>query len=876
MKKFVGFLFFINCLSYSQSNEVSVSINVNVKHVVGGISTFDRSKFITIHANQTEGEWDGDNFTSDLRNDFLNGYDVYLGRDTGGITWNLNNMEEDPNRLGFADPTKIASKGKNSRNSYAAKTHLHAYDSRKQQVVAAQLHPFWTGESQKTTNKGWKLANATATGEYMGRYFNEFHGRNGLPEPTWVEVINEPAYEALGGKKNYTNSLQEIADFHVEVADAIRVQNPNLKIGGYTVAFPDFETGDFQRWIHRDKLFIDVAGEKMDFWSWHLYDFPAIGGRVDLRSGSNVEATFDMNDQYSMLKLGHTKPYVISEYGAQTHDYNGKGWNAYRDWLFLKSQNALMMSFMERPNDIAIAIPFTVVKAEWGFNTTKNDPYPARLMRKTNEPESYTGTWIYTERVKFYQLWKNVKGTRIDTKSDDLDIQVDAYIDGKKGYLILNNLESNAKNINLNMFDDHTSSVVSIVKKHLTFLGDKPVLEEETVQSAISSVVLGAESTMILEYTFANDVIIDETSEEVKYFSENYLKPIEAETQIAFAINNVAKPRTYGEGVLRVSIGRDHGKVLIPKVALNGVEIAVPQDWRGYDQADKGRFFGTLEIPVAYDLLKTNNAVAIEFPDSGGHVSSVVLQVFNFSSNIREVDPSKLSFDNYEIKSFEANCIGENSGKIQIATLATMDYSAVVTGEDFSKSFNFTNLLNIDRLKAGTYQVLISIADYPGYKAEFQVVINEPKSLDVLAQMDEINNLVNLNLSGGRSYFVFLNGEKLETSSNNIKLELAKGNNHLKVSTEKSCQGVYEESFMIDKNFDIYPNPVEDVLSIMISEKMLNSTARVYNVLGKLINEYSMTDIENEIKVGDFQKGVYVLVLEKEEKNYGSSKFVVL
>ncbi|MDO6425344.1 hypothetical protein, partial [Saccharophagus degradans] len=77
----------------------------------------------------------------------------------------------------------------------------------------------------------------------------------------------------------------------------------------------------------------------------------------------------------------------------------------------------------------------------------------------------------------------------------------------------------------------------------------------------------------------------------------------------------------------------------------------------------------------------------------------------------------KLSFDNYEIKSFEANCIGENSGKIQIATLATMDYSAVVTGEDFSKSFNFTNLLNIDRLKAGTYQVLISIADSPGYKA---------------------------------------------------------------------------------------------------------------------------------------------------------------
>ncbi|WP_139062112.1 hypothetical protein [Ochrovirga pacifica] len=318
--------FYLMCLipflSFAQEH-TNVTVNFNVNHIVGGIGAFDRSKFITIHANQIENEWDGDNFTDDLRKDFLEGYDVYLGRDTGGITWNLNYMEEDPVRPGYADPARIAVKGKNSRNNYASKTHLHKYENRKNHVVGAQLHPFWTGESQRATSKtGWKLASPTATGEYMGRYFNEFHGQNGQPLPTWVEIINEPAYEALGGKSNYTNSLQEIADFHVEVADAIKEQNPNLKVGGYTVAFPDFETGDFQRWTNRDKLFIDVAGEKMDFWSWHLYDFPAIGGRVDLRSGSNVEATFDMHDQYSMLALGHTKPYVISEYGAQTHDYN--------------------------------------------------------------------------------------------------------------------------------------------------------------------------------------------------------------------------------------------------------------------------------------------------------------------------------------------------------------------------------------------------------------------------------------------------------------------------------------------------------------------------------------------------------------------------
>lgn len=633
MRKLQFFIGLICTVSFGQ-NTVNVDVNLNVKHLVGGIDSFDRSKFITIHANQVEAEWDGDNFTSDLRDDFLNGYDVYLGRDTGGITGNLRNMDEDPKRKGFADPSVIKSKGEKAKKKILAKKHLHQYEFRKNAVVAAQLHPFWTGESQVKTKKGWKLANATASGEYMGRYFNAFHGGNGQKQPSWVEVINEPAYEALGGKKNYTNSLKEIAEYHVKVADAIREQNPNLKIGGYTAAFPDFEKGDFQRWLNRDKLFIDIAGDKMDFWSWHLYDFPVIRGRVELRSGSNVEATFDMHDQYSMLKLGHTKPYVISEYGAQTHDYNGKGWTPYRDWLFLKSQNSLMMSFMERPNEIAIAIPFTVTKAKWGFNKAKNSPYPARLMRKVNEPESYTGEWIYSDRVKFYQLWKNVKGTRVDTKSSDLDIQVDAYIDGKKGYLILNNLEETPKIIKLKIFDKYNVAVKSVVKKHLTLSGDTAVLEETITKSPIASVKVGVGSTMILEYTFKKKIKIKETSEETKYFADSYLKPIVAHKKNSFKINGIAKKSKYGEAVLRVSIGRDHNQVLHPTVTLNGIQILVPKDWRGYDQSGKDRFFGTLEIPVPYHLVKENNTISVAFPDTGGHVSSVVLQVFNFSDAI--------------------------------------------------------------------------------------------------------------------------------------------------------------------------------------------------------------------------------------------------
>jgi len=40
-------------------------------------------------------------------------------------------------------------------------------------------------------------------------------------------------------------------------------------------------------------------------------------------------------------------------------------------------------------------------------------------------------------------------------------------------------------------------------------------------------------------------------------------------------------------------------------------------------------------VEVPYDLLQTNNTVTITFPDGSGHVSSVTLQVFEFSGEVR-------------------------------------------------------------------------------------------------------------------------------------------------------------------------------------------------------------------------------------------------
>ena len=866
-------IFALKLNGYAQTK---VNVNLNVKHSVGAISEFDRSKFIVIHANSTENEWDGDNFTSDLRNDFLNGYDVYLGRDTGGITWNLNQIKEDPTRPGFANPTEITSRGLASRNSFESKTAIHQYEDRKvTNVVAAQLHPFWTGESQVATSQGWKLASPTATGEYMGRYFNEFHGRNGQKTPTYVEVINEPAYEALGGKMDFQNSLQEIADFHVEVADAIRVQDPTLKIGGYTTAFPDFEVGDFQRWKNRWKLFMDVAGTKMDFWSIHLYDFGSIrGGEKELRSGSNIEATFDMLEHYSKLSFDKVKPIVISEYGAQTHDYNNQTWSSYRDWLHVKASNSQLMSFLERPETIASAINFVIVKAEWGFNTAKNIPYPSRLMRKENEPSSYTGQWVYSDMAKFFQLWQNVKGTRIDTTSDDLDIQVDAYVDGNKGYVILNNLNFEPTTINLSVFDEDYVNVTSILKRHLTLSGQTTVLNEETFTSAISSVVLGAESTIILEYTFENAITIDKTSNETKYYATDYLKPISANQAITFNINNVSKG-TYGEAVLRLGVGRLHGLSLQPTVKINDQVVNVPADWRGYDQAQRERFFGVLEIPVSFGVLQENNTISVEFNDDGGHISSVSMQVFNFSENIRVLSPNSFPSNNYQIKATGATCPGTSNGKIDITTILSQNYKAKITGTSYNKSFDFLNNLSLSDLSAGTYAIVITIPEFPDYKVDFIVEVVEPDQLKVSSKVNQASRTVDLQLSGSNTYYINLNGEIIETTFNEINLPLKKGENSIEVSTLKNCQGVISEKFFIKNELLVYPNPADNRFSVLVPSELIGGKISLVNTVGRLIISKEITNNQNIFETQNIAEGVYFLSAIKENEAPIQTKVII-
>jgi len=615
-----------------------VDVNLDVRHEVNGVDSFQREKFIVIHANLLENEWD----SPAQRASFLNDYDVYLGRDNGSQVWERNQSSEDPNRAGYPSMAALEARGQLARTNYANNAAAQALEHRAQSNMVGGQMFMWPNTDTNpnrccSDSSPWRYANSDALALFQAGFMKYFYGEGGTsgqPRPTMMEVVNEPFYQA----GDFDATPREIAEWHNEVATQMDNLAPDVLVGGYTAAFPELERNDFQQWEDNWKMFCDVAGEKMDFYSVHLYDYgpPSNPDAVVYRSGSNVEAILDMIEQYSVLQEGSVKPWNISEYGYWSPGLDGTPYTKERDWHNLRSFSTMMLQLMERPDVMLKTVPFIVLKANWWSHPSGNK-YPYRLMRQKSELAGDSGPqWVYTELLKFFELWKDVGGKRIDTRPTNLDLQTDAYVDGNVVYLILNNLTKDRKEVGLNVPLPPGINLVQIDAKHSHNATGIPVVEEMQFPTNTLKVELNPEATMVLKMTLSDEVDLSHTSSEKKHYAESYLQPIRANSPLTFNLSDISTGAT-GEAVLRLSIGRDRTESRRPTVSINGNELAVPDNYRGYDQSNRDRFFGTLEIPVPYDLLREDNRVEISFPDDGGHVSSVTLQTFDFT---REIDRS--------------------------------------------------------------------------------------------------------------------------------------------------------------------------------------------------------------------------------------------
>ncbi|QVY65976.1 hypothetical protein [Polaribacter sp. Q13] len=457
--------------------------------------------------------------------------------------------------------------------------------------------------------------------------------------PKYIEPLNEPMVHAVDfypegkqKKRKYISSKVDaintrVMELHRELGKKIHAtpELVNMKIMGYGGAFPEFEAKNFGVWNKRYKKFIDIAGTEVDVFSVHLYDGSGINNKTGRRSGSNVEAILDIIENYSFIKLHKVKPIAISEYGRLVPNQPGFGkkkgvvnYNPITNSQALLSQNNMVMSFIERGDGIEFTIPFTMNKQPATSMYSKSSLWYKGLDKSSD--------WEYTPRVNFFKLWKDVAGDRVCINSSEIDMQSQAFVNGKQLHVVLNNIKDGPQTVKLNFVEGQKIKNVEI--KRLSVYKDKEAVFEDTKQKeAPESVKLNQGETVIITYNFKSAVDFNKKAVSKKYYSDSYLQPILANKSAVFKIKDVSVGQ--GKAILRLGVSRNHSKTLLPKIVINGKSITIKGDViRGYDQKNRKQFFGVLEIPIEMKVLKEGtNTIDVQFSDKGGFVTTAILQV---------------------------------------------------------------------------------------------------------------------------------------------------------------------------------------------------------------------------------------------------------
>ncbi|WP_341220734.1 beta-agarase [Polaribacter atrinae] len=452
--------------------------------------------------------------------------------------------------------------------------------------------------------------------------------KNSYPiTPKYYEVMNEPFVHA----KDYVKTWEETPAVIVEmskvfkaVADKVHQEIPGMQVGGYASAYPEVEKDNFEYWNTRMKTFMDVAGESMQFFATHIYDGRNVEGDFTLRSGSNSEAILDLIEAYSYKKWKVVKPHLISEYGFTAQGLVGKPYSAQLNGTCLIAYNKILMQLLDKPDRLVKAIPFITAKATWFYNdkNPENHPYPWVIKKKEKD-----GSYSFTHLKKFYELWKDVSGKRTKIASNNPDIQIHSFLKKGKSYVAINNLTDVKQEVKVSFLNNSDNYIKNITLRRLyTTSTGLPRLVFFTNLKSLTSLSLKPGETVIAECDIT-DLEFKGAIKEKNFYTDTYLQTIKKDKPLTFNFTELPKVSN-GSASLKMGIGRNHNLSKKPKITVNGNSIDVPDNWAGYDQASRKLFFGVIGIPFDVKHLKTGeNVIEITFPDNGGHLSSLILNI---------------------------------------------------------------------------------------------------------------------------------------------------------------------------------------------------------------------------------------------------------
>ncbi len=228
-----------------------------------------------------------------------------------------------------------------------------------------------------------------------------------------------------------------------------------------------------------------------------------------------------------------------------------------------------------------------------------------------------------------------------------------------------------------------------------------------------------------------------------------------------------------------------------------------------------------------------------------------------------------LPANNFALKTTGESCASNDNGSIELTATESLNYIASLTDDSANVAeIQFSDVANFTNLIAGDYTLCVTVDGQAGFEQCFDITITEPEALDVGSKISTLANEVTLELSGGNTYFIDLNGERFTTTNSEITLPLNKVENVLSVRTDKDCQGSYDETIVLSSQIFVYPNPVSDgTLNVYLGTNEFNIVrVALFDVNGKQVVNKSVRPDNGYLRMGvtGMPEGIYLLNIKTE------------
>ncbi|RME93837.1 MAG: beta-agarase, partial [Verrucomicrobia bacterium] len=596
---------------------------------IQGIAEVDRKRYFAISDS-------GRGFDRRVRDEAMYDYLVHelgiaFGRDLGIVRSAARRLREDASRPGFADLMPL----KNRKPEPPSERMLADFGPNLD-VAAHGAHNafpefmgrYATKQSSAGDHPQYIPQNLEAAAELSAAVLKYAH--TDFDRPRYYEPINEPHWSFYKDP--------HLAEWHLKTMEAVHRSTPEVKVGGLCMPVSYFYRNDY-RAFDGLKGFIDNTGCRMDFYSFHVYDYlrwtnGVFGGRF--QSGLALENSLDLVANYSAIAYGKEVGIVVSEHGGYIH---GQPKGMYSGELVaeeivkrhfpdvtgfereLKKRSivcfahastiiANTLAFMDHPHTVWKAVPFLLL------NTWSWDPkYYANLY----VPYGYTdrSRWVEMPLTSFYKLFQGVGGRRVKALCSDPDLQARAFVNGSRLYLAVNNLANRPQSVAL-----HGIDTPRVEMRRFGRNPDYTAYFRRQIVPTPERLELAPREAVVLVADYGAPIGERRRVNEVVCYGDGITRPL---GQAVFKIR-VPVEKKIDYAILRIGLTRPAGRSRTPIVRLNGEELQVPLE----DCADRfteREYAITKLIPLDPRQLRAENTVEVKFPDGNeGVVGSVVVR----------------------------------------------------------------------------------------------------------------------------------------------------------------------------------------------------------------------------------------------------------